>query len=91
MKRHIYLKMKTLKDAQELLFGGFDFSTYLESETIPTRKSLGRITSEPIFAKTSSPNFHAAAMDGMAVLAEITYGATEDRPKRLRVGREVFL
>jgi molybdenum cofactor synthesis domain-containing protein len=90
MKRHIYLKMKTLKDAQELFFGRFDFSTYLESETIPTRKSLGRITSEPIFAKTSSPNFHAAAMDGMAVLAEITYGTTEDRPKRLKVGKNVF-
>lgn len=90
MKRHIYLKMKTLKEAQELFFGRFDFATYLESETIPTKASLGRITSEPIFAKISSPNFHAAAMDGMAVLAETTYGTTEDKPRRLTVGKETF-
>ena len=90
MKRRIYLKMKTLKEAQELFFSQFDFSTCLKEEVIPTRESLGRVTSEAIFAKASSPNFHAAAMDGMAVLAQHTYGTTEDKPKKLTVGQEAF-
>jgi len=90
MKRRIYLKMKTLKEAKDVFFNQFDFSIYLKSEVVPTRESLGRVTSEAIFAKASSPSFHAAAMDGMAVFAEHTYGTTEDKPKRLTIDKEAF-
>ncbi|MBW2334937.1 MAG: molybdopterin biosynthesis protein, partial [Deltaproteobacteria bacterium] len=42
----------------------------------------------PVFAKVSSPSYHSAAMDGIAVLAEDTYGATERNPTILIIGRE---
>lgn len=56
----------------------------LGSETIPLdENALGRVTSEPIWAKTSSPHYHASAMDGFAVRAEETKGAQPSTPIEL--------
>ncbi len=63
---------------------------HLEAEVIPVIHSQGRITAEPIFARISSPPFHCAAMDGIAVKAENTFGATEESPKSLRINKEAF-
>ncbi len=41
--------------------------------------AVGRILAEPVTAVLSSPNFHAAAMDGIAVVAEKTFGAHPSR------------
>jgi len=87
-RQKIYLKMKDLKEALEIFFTTFDPKPILEAEEIPVRESPGRITAEPVFAKFSSPPYHSAAMDGIAVLAEDTYGATERSPKILKIGRE---
>ena len=63
---------------------------HLGTETIPVIHAQGRITAEPVFAKISSPPFHCAAMDGIAVKAETTYGATEESPKSLPINKEAF-
>ncbi len=55
----------------------------LPGEVIPVRAALGRITSEAVIAKLSSPFYHSAAMDGYAVRFIDTFGASETRPKRL--------
>ncbi|MBS3919284.1 MAG: molybdopterin biosynthesis protein [Deltaproteobacteria bacterium] len=89
MKRNIYLKKKSLEEAKAIssrLAGLIQLGT----ETVPVIRALGRVTAEPLFAKISSPPFHCAAMDGIAVRAEATYGATEDTPKTLIAGKEVF-
>ena len=53
-------------------------------ETIPLDEgALGRVLAEPIWAKTSSPNYHASAMDGFAVRAEDTEGAGPTTPIQL--------
>ena len=62
----------------------------LSSENIPVPDAVGRVLSEPVYAQLSSPNFHLAAMDGLAVNAEITFGATAAAPKVLVVGRDAF-
>jgi putative molybdopterin biosynthesis protein len=87
MKRHIYLKKKTLEEARAIA-AQVSAMIRLEAETIPVVQALGRVTAEPLFAKISSPPFHCAAMDGVAVKAETTYGATEDAPRSLRIGEE---
>jgi putative molybdopterin biosynthesis protein len=51
---------------------------------------MGRILAEPVFARFSSPNFHAAAMDGIAILAEDSFGASIDQPKPFRIGKQAF-
>jgi putative molybdopterin biosynthesis protein len=62
----------------------------LEQESIPVGQSLGRITSEAIFAKMSSPFYHASAMDGYAVKFADTFGASERSPKKLDYGRQAI-
>ena len=54
-------------------------------------RANGRVTAEPIWAKISSPHYHAAAMDGYAVRAEETHGATETSPKLLAVGTQAIV
>jgi len=84
----IYLRMKDPEEAREIFFNRFNPEPIVEAEEIPVHESPGRITAGPVFARISSPSYHSAAMDGIAVLAEDTYGATERSPKRLGVGRE---
>ncbi len=56
------------------------------AETIPLdENALGRVTAEPIWAKVSSPNYHASAMDGFAVRTEDTEGASPTSPVLLFV------
>jgi putative molybdopterin biosynthesis protein len=57
----------------------------LPGERIAVGDALGRVTSEAVIAKISSPFYHSAAMDGYAVKFLDTFGAAETRPKRLAV------
>ncbi len=52
-------------------------------ETIPLIEARGRVTAAPVWAVASSPHYDAAAMDGIAVRAKETIGATESSPLRL--------
>ncbi len=90
MKRRIYLKKKTLAEAQELIRRAISWKDFLGSERIPTRQALGRITAEALYARFSVPAFNAAAMDGIAVKAEKTFSASEHCPLRLKIGEEAF-
>lgn len=89
-RQKIYLRMKDPKEALEIFFARFNPEPIVEGEKIPVNESPGRMTAEPVSAKISSPSYHSGAMDGIAVLAEDTYGATERNPKRLKIGREAI-
>jgi putative molybdopterin biosynthesis protein len=54
--------------------------------TVPVGQAAGRVTAEAVWARRSSPAFDAAAMDGIAVRAAETVGATESTPLVLPVG-----
>jgi putative molybdopterin biosynthesis protein len=60
----------------------------LGEETLPVSRAVGRVTAQAVFARLSSPHYHAAAMDGVAVRARDTAGAAEASPKRLRLGEQ---
>lgn len=62
----------------------------LDVETVPLAQALGRVTAEPVWARISSPHYHASAMDGYAVRAEETRGATETSPLLLALGSQAF-
>src|SRR5918997_4167524 len=55
----------------------------VEAVALPLEQAVGRVTAEPVWARTSSPPFDAAAMDGIAVRAADTVGASETAPVRL--------
>jgi putative molybdopterin biosynthesis protein len=84
--RKIYLEDTPLREAQEQILKRIRFVP--EVEIIPTPQALGRVTAQPIYAKVSMPNYHASAMDGIAVKAEKTYGADEQHPVRLKLGED---
>ena len=90
VKQKIYLRMKTPQEALEILFNRFKPEPIDAIEEVSVDEACGRITACPIFAKVSSPDQHLAAMDGIAVPAEDTYGATERRPMRLKSGSEAI-
>jgi putative molybdopterin biosynthesis protein len=60
------------------------------AERVPLAEALGRITAEAVWAQLSSPHYHAAAMDGVAVRAADTAGATETTPRRLKIGEQAI-
>jgi putative molybdopterin biosynthesis protein len=66
------------------------FPSPLTAEKVPLAQSLGRTLAAAAVAKVSSPAFNGAAMDGVAVKAEITYGARASKPLTLEIGREAF-
>jgi putative molybdopterin biosynthesis protein len=66
-----------------------DLWRVLGVESIPLdENALGRVTAEPIWAKISSPHYHASAMDGFAVRAVATNGALPSKPVTLQIGPE---
>lgn len=55
------------------------------TESIPLEEACGRVLAERIIAEMAVPSFDRASMDGYAVKAEDTYGASSFKPKRLKV------
>ncbi len=96
IKRNIYLNMKSIEDAKKILFQNFPASSSnnkkadITIEEINSVDALGRVLAEPAVAALSSPNFHAAAMDGIAVDAKSTFGASDESPKQLITGKDAF-
>lgn len=80
-----YLTNVPLKKAREdylklLKEKGFSNKT----ETISVQQAHGRITAGPVYAHICAPHYAASAMDGVAVMAVDTFGATETTPVTLR-------
>lgn len=79
----VYLKKKTLQEALHLLEETLEMLDIKEKgrERVSTKEALSRITYSPIRAQHPVPYYRAAAMDGIAIRAEDSFGATRDRPK----------
>ncbi len=60
-----------------------------DSESISTVSSLGRVTAEDIIAPHALPEFPRSTMDGYAVRARDTFGATDSLPAYLNLVGEV--
>jgi len=87
--RSVFLQDVPLQEARsrfERALRDADLWEPLEPESIPLDQALGRISAEPVWAKISSPHYHAAAMDGYALRATETEGASDRNPVELLVG-----
>ncbi len=62
----------------------------LPAETVALEDALGRVLAEDVRAEVDVPGFDRSNMDGFAVRAEDTYGATEIAPVSLRLGSETI-
>lgn len=89
--RDVYLKEVSLDEAwsrfrEALRDAGREHP--LSGEQVPLAEALGRITAEAVWARLSSPHYHACAMDGYALRAADSEGASEGHPVGLRLGEE---
>ena len=89
-KRNVYLEMKTLQEARQIVAAHFPGGNFPAAEKISVPQAVGRVLAEPVYAGISAPHFNAAAMDGLAVKAEVTFGASEAAVKGLRIDRDAF-
>ena len=62
----------------------------LPAETIPLDVALGRVLAEDVRATVDVPGFDRSNMDGFAVRAADTFGASEEEPIRLRLNDETL-
>jgi putative molybdopterin biosynthesis protein len=60
----------------------------LPAERVPIDGCLGRVLAEDVRAEVDVPGFDRSNMDGFAVRAADTYGASEEEPVRLRLNAE---
>ena len=90
MSNFRYLSTTQLHEAQKEYLAfleerGLSFRT----EEIPAADALGRMSACAAYANLSSPHYTACAMDGIALAAKSTFGATETTPVLLR--EEAFI
>lgn len=86
MERNTYIDNIDVELAKEQYFSKLNIQPQFEE--INVIDSLDRITYEAVMAKISSPNYNAAAMDGICVKSSNTIGATETNPKILELHKD---
>lgn len=59
------------------------------TETVPVQEALDRVTAQAVYARICAPHYNASAMDGVALDAALTFGATETTPVRLEPSQYV--
>lgn len=74
--------MISVEEAYERIIQAF---RPLEAEKVSLREGLGRVLAEDVYADVHIPPFPNSAMDGYAVRAADTAGATRQNPIRLKV------
>ena len=87
MTTDIFFQIVTPDEALARLFD--HLPTAPRRERIALHAAPGRITAEPLISPEDSPAFARSAMDGYAVRAADTYGASEALPAFLTVDGEV--
>ncbi|MBU8911011.1 MAG: molybdopterin molybdotransferase MoeA [Desulfobacterales bacterium] len=76
-----FFKVKSLEEVMALTG---EFSP-VESEKIPISKAFSRVLARDLVAKQDMPGFKRATMDGYAVVAQSTFGASESGPAWLDI------
>jgi molybdopterin molybdotransferase/putative molybdopterin biosynthesis protein len=63
----------------------------LGAEAVSLADALGRVLATDVSASSDAPPFDRANVDGFAVRAADTYGATDAAPRRLRLNPEILV
>jgi molybdopterin molybdotransferase len=77
-----FSKLTPLKDALEKLFSHIKTNS---SEELKIKDALNRILAEDIISEIDIPPFDRSAMDGYAIKAEDSFGASPKSPKQIKI------
>ena len=84
MKKYEFLTNITLDEARQKIVDAVRAADIpVATEVVKVREANNCVTARAHYAVRSSPHYVASAMDGIAVLASKTVGATEGNPVRL--------
>ena len=75
-----FFKVVAPSEARDILLRVSPVAT----ETIDTVRARGRVLAEDLYSKVDLPHFARAAMDGYAVIAKDTFGASASQPGYLK-------
>jgi len=89
MKQQQFLEVLDRDEAERRWRAAID-ALPLPAEMVPLEHALGRVLAEDVRAAVDVPGFDRSNLDGFAVRAEDTYGASEDAPRRLCVNPETI-
>src|SRR4051812_11571359 len=89
MKQDQFLHVASRDEAERRFREAMGPLSPLGAELVPLEHALGRSLAEDIASPIDVPSFDRSNVDGYAVQAADTFGATEATPKRLRVLAEV--
>ncbi len=84
----VFLNMVEPGVAWQLLAKRIRLTEPLPSEELDVSLAAGRVSARAVTAAVSTPGYHGAAMDGFAVHAAETRGASEASPVRLKKGTQ---
>src|ERR1051325_735774 len=84
-----FLTLLPPDEARALLLSHLYQKTTLESELIDVASALGRVLTEDILAPHPLPDFQRSTVDGYAVRAKNTHGASDSMPAYLNLMGEV--
>jgi len=76
-----FFRVVTPQEALRLLLQAPPVTT----ERVPTVRARGRVLAEDLYSAVDLPHFHRAAMDGYAVKAKDTFGASQSLPAYLKL------
>ncbi|MBN2457957.1 molybdopterin molybdenumtransferase MoeA [Candidatus Woesearchaeota archaeon] len=82
MTKHGFGKLASLAEASRIIE---DVAGKTGRETVSLEDADGRVLAEDIKSSIDVPHFQKSAMDGFAVIAEDTFGASNTSPKHLKV------
>src|SRR6266853_3685203 len=89
LQQHQFLDVIDRDEAERRFRAVLDLRP-LEAETVPLSAALGRVLAGDVVAPLDVPSFDRANVDGFAVQAPSTFGASEDRPRALRINAETL-
>src|SRR5690349_10334693 len=76
------------RDEAERRFRAAVDTTPRGTETVALDDALGRVLAEDVVAQVDVPSFDRSNVDGFAVVAEDTFGAMEESPRRMALATE---
>lgn len=84
-----FLEVVSPEEATRRFHAHLDLSP-LNAETVALATSLGRVIAADVVASSDVPPFDRAGVDGFAVRASDTIGATDAAPRRLTLNAEIL-
>ncbi len=84
-----FFNVQPVAEALDLLFEHWDVP--VRTETVDPRQALGRVLAAPVMAPINLPEFRRSTMDGYAVRASDTFGASQSLPALLTINGQVAM